>query len=245
MTTLFVSDLHLDAARPDKLELFARFAARAHNAQALYILGDLFEVWVGDDDDNPAYAKVIQTLRKLSNAGVAVYVAHGNRDFLFGKRFENASGATLLPDYAIIDLHGQRTLLTHGDLLCTRDTKYQKFRRVVRNPLVQFLFLAAPLPWRKRIAYKTQSGTRASMAQKHAAIMDVDMTTVSSVMTAHDTHLLIHGHTHRPDVHHFEIDGQACKRIVLGDWYEQDSVLIADADGQRSQRIGEFLASAA
>lgn len=243
MTTLFVSDLHLDAARPDKLELFRRFIEHASaHAEALYILGDLFEVWVGDDDDTPAFGRIIDALNAASRAGVRLGIAHGNRDFLFGRRFAAASGAELLPDFALIDLYGRRTLLTHGDLLCTRDVKYQKFRRVVRNPVVRGLFLAAPLSWRKRIALKTQSGTRASMARKDAGIMDVEPAAVTAAMAAHNAELLIHGHTHRPGIHDAP-DGT--RRIVLGDWYEQDSVLVCRDDGHAFMRVNDYLDSAA
>ena len=244
MTTLFVSDLHLSAVRPEKLELFARFVEHARSAvKEIYILGDLFEVWVGDDDNTPAHRQVINALATLTQAGVSLFVAHGNRDFLFGGQFARETGAHLLADYTVIDLHGRPALLTHGDLLCTRDVKYQKFRRVVRNPIVRAMFLAAPLSWRKRIALRTQSGTKASMAGKPGAIMDVDQQTVAAVMEKYQTDLLIHGHTHRPQIHEFERAGRRCQRIVLGDWYEQDQVLVCDDERQRRMRISEFLST--
>ncbi|MGR8919149.1 MAG: UDP-2,3-diacylglucosamine diphosphatase [Gammaproteobacteria bacterium] len=244
MATLFVSDLHLSAERPDKLELFERFVERARSAaEAVYILGDLFEVWLGDDDETPPHDAVLDALRALCDAGVEVHVAHGNRDFLFGRRFEQRTGARLLPDYAVVELNGERTLLTHGDLLCTRDVKYQRFRRVVRNPLVRRAFLATPLAWRQRIARRTQSGTRASMARKAEHIMDVEQSTVAAVMARHDASLLIHGHTHRPAMHEFEHDGRRRRRIVLGDWYEDDSVLVCDAAGERASSVREYLAA--
>ena len=243
MTTLFVSDLHLSAERPQQLELFLEFAARARStARALYILGDLFEVWLGDDDDTPPHTRVIDALTDVSGAGVDLHVGLGNRDFLIGQQFAHATGAKLMPDYETIDLYGQRTLLTHGDLLCTKDVQYQRFRKLVRNPMVRAAFLTTPLSLRRRIALKTQSGTKASMRTKADLIMDVDEDTVSKVMAEHGVELLIHGHTHRPDIHDFDIGGQACRRIVLGDWYEQDSVLVCDDDGPRSQRVSEFLA---
>jgi UDP-2,3-diacylglucosamine hydrolase len=243
MTTLFVSDLHLSAERPEQLDLFLDFAARVQStARALYVLGDLFEVWLGDDDDTPPHARVIDALKAVSNAGVDLHVGHGNRDFLFGHRFAHATGATLMADFEIIDLYGQQALLTHGDLLCTRDVKYQRFRKLVRNPVVRTAFLSTPLSVRRRIALKTQSSTKASMRGKADFIMDVDEDTVTSVMAQHEVRLLIHGHTHRPGTHDFDIDGQACRRIVLGDWYEQDSVLVCDDHGPRSLRVGDFLA---
>ena len=240
MTTLFVSDLHLSPARPAQLTLFLEFLACARQrAQALYILGDLFEVWLGDDDDTPPNAVVVSALAALTSAGVAVHVGYGNRDFLYGSRFVAASGAQLLDDYAVIDLFDTPTLLTHGDLLCTRDVNYQRFRRVVRHPLTRRLFLATPLAWRQRIAHRTRAGTIASMRRKDDGIMDVDETTVAEVMAHHKVKLLIHGHTHRPAVHHYESDQR--RRIVLGDWYEQDAVLVCDANGQRTMRIREFI----
>ena len=243
MTTLFVSDLHLSAERPKQLVLFLEFAERARSTtQALYVLGDLFEVWLGDDDDTPPHAGVIDALRSLTNVGVDLHVGHGNRDFLFGQRFARATGATLMMDYEIIDLYGQRTLLTHGDLLCTKDVKYQRFRKLVRNPLVRTAFLSIPLSLRRQIALKTQLGTKASMRAKADFIMDVDEDTVSSVMAKHAVKLLIHGHTHRPGIHDFDIEGQACRRIVLGDWYDQDSVLVCDDSGPRPLRVSDFLA---
>jgi UDP-2,3-diacylglucosamine hydrolase len=242
MAILFVSDLHLSAERPGQLDRFLSFAERARScAQALYILGDLFEVWLGDDDDTPPHPEVLQALEQVSAAGVELAVGHGNRDFLFGRRFERATGAKLMADYEIIDLFGQRTLLTHGDLLCTKDVKYQKFRKLVRNPLVRSVFLGAPLGLRRRIALKTQSGTKASMRTKPEDIMDVDEATVAEVMAAYGVTLLIHGHTHRPATHDLDVDGKACRRIVLGDWYEQDSVLFCDGDGPRAMRVSEFL----
>lgn len=244
MTTLIVSDLHLCAARPDKLELFLGFLAAARQrARALYILGDLFEVWLGDDDSTPPHPQVIAALAALSTAGITVAVARGNRDFLFGRRFAAATGATLLADYTVLELGGERALLTHGDLLCTRDVKYQRFRRIVRNPLVQAAFLALPLARRSRIARGTQAGTQASMQTKREGIMDVDQDTVATLMRRYDVTLLIHGHTHRPAEHHFERDAAACRRIVLGDWYEQDSVLVCDERGQRAWRVTDWLAA--
>jgi UDP-2,3-diacylglucosamine hydrolase len=240
MTTLFVSDLHLSSARPAQLTLFLEFLARAqHGVQALYILGDLFDVWLGDDDDTPPNVAVTAALAALTAAGVALHIAYGNRDFLYGPRFIAASGARLLDDYAVIDLYDTPTLVTHGDLLCTRDLSYQRFRRVVRHPLTRRLFLATPLAWRQRIAHRTRTGTVASMQGKDAGIMDVDETTVAEVMAHYQVKLLIHGHTHRPAVHDYAADQR--RRIVLGDWYACDAVLICDSSGQRAVRISEFL----
>lgn len=241
---LFVSDLHLSVDRPDKLELFQRFAARAAQvASKLYILGDLFEVWLGDDDDTPEHRAIVEALAGLSAAGVAVYFIHGNRDFLCGADFSTQTGATLLPDYATIELDGQCAVLTHGDLLCTRDVKYQRFRRVVRHPLVRRLFLAVPLASRRRIAFGTRTRTVASMESKDTEIMDVDSATVAEVLRRHAATLLIHGHTHRPAMHAVAVDGRACQRVVIGDWYCDDDVLIYDNGRLSKMRVGDFVAT--
>lgn len=241
MTTLFVSDLHLSAARPAQLDLFLDFLACAReHAQALYILGDLFEVWLGDDDATPPNDRVLAALANASTAGLELHVGHGNRDFLYGARFAATTGARLLDDYTLIDLYGTPTLLTHGDLLCTRDVKYQRFRRIVRHPLVRHGFLATPLAWRQRIAHRTRAGTVRSTARKDHSIMDVEERTVSEVMRRHGARLLIHGHTHRPAIHDYP-DGR--RRIVLGDWYEQDGALVCAPDGQRALRVRDYLAA--
>lgn len=244
MTTLFVSDLHLASARPAPLGLFLDFIAHIarQRAHALYILGDLFEVWLGDDDDTPPNAQVVAALAALTAAGVKLHVGYGNRDFLYGSRFVRATGARLLDDYTVIDLYGTPTLITHGDLLCTRDTKYQHFRRVVRHPITRHAFLATPLAWRQRIAHRTRSGTVASMRRKDDAIMDVEESTVTAVMARYGVKLLIHGHTHRPAVHEYE--GGTRRRIVLGDWYEQDAVLACDATSQVALRVSDYLCDA-
>lgn len=242
MTTLVVSDLHLGAERPEKLDCFRAFCARARReADTLYILGDLFEVWVGDDDDTSPHPTVLDELARLSEAGVTLGVARGNRDFLLGDRFAQTTGARLLADYERIELNGRAALLTHGDLLCTDDVKYQRFRSVVRNRAIQKTFLTAPLAWRKRIAHRTQRGTRASTARKAPAIMDVVSGSVESVMRAQDVRLLIHGHTHRPAVHDFTLDGVPARRIVLGDWYEQENVLVCDDAGERLVELSDYL----
>lgn len=244
MTVLFVSDLHLSAERPAQLELFFAFLERARTARALYVLGDLFEVWLGDDDDTPPHPRVLDAMKALSDAGVALHVGLGNRDFLLGRRFAKAAGARLMDDWETLELGGERTLLTHGDLLCTKDVKYQRFRRLVRNPVLRTAFLAAPLSARRRIALGTQAGTKASMRAKADHIMDVEQETVADAMRRHDVTQLVHGHTHRPAVHEFELDGRPRRRIVLGDWYEQDSVLVCDDDGPRPMRVSEYLAQA-
>lgn len=242
MTTLFVSDLHLARARPAQLERFLALLERAcGRVEALFILGDLFEVWLGDDDDTPPNPAIVAALARLSASGVRLAVGHGNRDFLYGARFAQATGAVLLDDYAVVDLYGTRTLLTHGDLLCTRDVKYQRFRRVVRHPFTRATFLATPLAWRQRIAHRTRAGTQASMRLKDDYVMDVDEDTVAARMADYGAALLIHGHTHRPGIHDYP--GPALRRrIVLGDWYEQDSVLVCTPGEQRLMGLDAYLA---
>jgi UDP-2,3-diacylglucosamine hydrolase len=231
--TLFVSDLHLSPERPAINELFLRFLRdRAAGADALYVLGDLFEYWVGDDAAaHPAYRPVIAGLRALTDSGVPLYVMHGNRDFLLGHEFERMSGARLLPDPTCITLYGTRVLLTHGDLLCTDDTEYQRLRALVRNETWQKELLKKSVAEREAMARSLRDTSRQAMAGKKAEIMDVTPAAVDAVLREHGVRDMIHGHTHRPADHRFLLDGQPARRIVLGDWYEQGSVLTCDAAG--------------
>ena len=230
MSTLFISDLHLDETRPQIVKLFLRFLADdACGADALYILGDLFESWIGDDDDATLAARVAAALRTLrDDAGVPIYFMHGNRDFLLGADYARRAGMSLLPDPSIVELAGERTLLMHGDTLCTDDTEYQKFRTLVRNPEWQRQFLAKPLAERRAFAAMARGESSKQTALKQADIMDVNQAAVEAALRAHGVRRLIHGHTHRPATHRFDLDGEAAERIVLGDWYEQGSVLSLD-----------------
>ena len=227
MTTLFISDLHLDPARPQITELFGKFIdIEVRHAEALYILGDLFEAWVGDDDPSEVGAFVADKLLGLRNAGVPVYFMRGNRDFLLGDEYARRAGMTILPDPAVIMLSGKPTLLMHGDLLCTDDTVYQNFRMQTRNPDWQRQFLAQPLPARLAFAQQARMASQAHQAGLHGqgmmeAITDVAATSVESTLARFGIDTLIHGHTHRPKVHTHDTG----TRIVLGDWYEQGSVL--------------------
>lgn len=226
MPTLFISDLHLDASRPHIIELFiALLAGEARKASALYILGDLFESWIGDDDDSPLAAQVADAMRALHDSGVPVHFMCGNRDFLLGADYAARAGMVLLADPTVVDIGGERTLLMHGDTLCTDDVEYQKFRAMVRDPRWQRQFLARPLAERRAFAAQARGESRRHTADARPEIMDVNQTAVASVMREHAVHRLIHGHTHRPATHHFDLDGMRAQRIVLGDWYEQDSVL--------------------
>lgn len=232
MSTLFISDLHLDAARPAATEAFLRLlAGEARAAEALYILGDLFEAWVGDDDPGEPGASACAALRALAGAGVPVFLMRGNRDFLFGPAMAARSGATLLPDPCVIDLHGTPTLLMHGDLLCSDDVAYQAFRAQVRAPDWQANFLAQPLAARQAFAAQARAASQAHQQGVSEAITDVAPATVAATMARYGVTRLIHGHTHRPAIHSLEVDGRRATRIVLGDWYDQASVLRVSADG--------------
>ena len=226
MTQLFISDLHLDAAAPAAAEQFVDFlAGPARAAEALYVLGDLFESWIGDDDDDPWQARICAALRTLAVAGVACHVMHGNRDFLLRRGFATRSGCRLLPDPTVIELGGERVLLTHGDALCTDDTAYQRLRGVVRQEAWQRRFLALPLAARRTLAGAARAGSHRHLQRAAPAIMDVHPEAVRRALRAAGVRTLIHGHTHRPGVHEFELDGLAARRIVLGAWHEQGSVL--------------------
>lgn len=229
MTSLFISDLHLDDERPAITKLFLDFLrGEASQAEALYILGDLFESWIGDDDDSALALRVQQAMAGLTARGVAGYFMAGNRDFLVGERFAAATGFRLLSDPTRIDLAGVPTLLMHGDTLCTDDVAYQQFRRQVRAPAWQQNFLAQPLEQRRAFARHAREQSRAHTGSAMAAIMDVTDTAVREAMIAQGVTRLIHGHTHRPDRHRFELEGVPVERVVLGDWYEQGSVLRVD-----------------
>ncbi len=222
MAVLFISDLHLEAGRPETTERFLDFVGRrARDAQALYILGDLFEAWIGDDDTDAAMQPVIAALAALHKRGVACAVMHGNRDFLLGRRFQWATGCELLGDYETIDLGGEPLLLTHGDLLCTDDAPYMRLRAMVRAPEWQREFLAKPLTERRELAQNLRNMSRAETAAKPEDIMDVNAATVAEAMRRFGVRRLLHGHTHRPGVHDFDLDGTAATRMVLGAWHEQ------------------------
>lgn len=229
MTTLLISDLHLDTQRPHIVDLFTDLlAGEGRRAQALYILGDLFEAWIGDDDDAALPARIASATRALSDSGVPVYFMHGNRDFLLGADYAARAGITLLADPTVVELGDERTLLMHGDTLCTDDVEYLKFRALVRDPNWQRQFLARPLAERRAFAAQARGESRTHTAAAKPEIMDVTQTAVEETMREHGVRRLIHGHTHRPATHRFHLDGQTAERIVLGDWYEQDSVLRLD-----------------
>jgi UDP-2,3-diacylglucosamine hydrolase len=232
VATLFISDLHLEPERPDiTRQALALLESEAGDADALYILGDLFEAWVGDDDPEPEKLRVVGALQRLTSAGLPCYFMHGNRDFLVGNDFAKASGCEILGDPTVIEIHGTPVILMHGDTLCTDDVSYQDYRRRVRDPAWQRDMLARPLAERLAVARQLRQASKASMAGKSPEIMDVNQDAVVDVMRRHGVYTLVHGHTHRPAVHRFELGGREAVRIVLGDWYEQGSVLTWDEDG--------------
>lgn len=241
MSTLFVSDVHLNNARGNIVRAFIDFLdEKARHADALFILGDLFDEWLGDDDDKPPHREVSDALAALTATGLSVSVVHGNHDFLLGKKFAKRSGCTLLGDHTIIDVYGTSTLIMHGDTLCTRDVNYQAFRKMTRNPIMQKMFLSMSLDKRVEKAANLRRESREDMALKADDIMDVTPDAVDDIMRKHEVRHLIHGHTHRPAIHNFMLNGQEATRIVLGDWYEQDSVLIWDEAGYRLGRIADL-----
>ncbi len=238
MATLFVSDLHLDPARPAITALFLDFLARqAGRADACYILGDLFEAWIGDDDDAELGRTVAGALRALADSGVPVHFLHGNRDFLIGERFAAAAGVRLLPESEAIDLYGEPVLLLHGDTLCTDDADYQAFRAQVRDPAWQARLLELPLAQRRALAGQLRETSQQATQLKETAITDVNLEAVDGALRARGIRRMIHGHTHRPAIHEWMLDGQPARRAVLGDWYDRGSVLRCDVTGWRLEPL--------
>lgn len=232
MTTLFISDLHIDADSPAITRQFLELlSGEARTAEALYVLGDLFESWVGDDAPDTAQAAAIAGLRSLTSSGVPCFVMHGNRDFLLGSRFCDLTGARLLPDPLIVTLYGERVLAMHGDALCTDDGAYQRLRATVRNADWQRRFLALSVAARRALAGAARVGSRAHTSALEYTITDVSQASVAAVLRAAGVATLLHGHTHRPAIHPLVVEGRACTRIVLGDWHAQGSVLRWDRGG--------------
>lgn len=229
---LLISDLHLEEQRPDITEAFLTFLrTRAPQASALYILGDFFEVWIGDDGMSPFQHQIADALRKLSERGTKVYLMHGNRDFLIGRAFCRAANCTLLKDPSLIEIEGQPALLMHGDSLCTLDVDYMKLRRWLRNPISLFILRHLPLATRHKLARKLRNESHAQTRMKAREIVDVTQTEVERIMHKYGVRTLIHGHTHRPAEHHFELNGKPAIRWVLGDWDKQGWALQIDDTG--------------
>ena len=219
MTTLFISDLHLEESRPDITGAFLGFLkTHAMGVERLYILGDFFEAWIGDDERTPLQEHVAAALREVRDSGTEIFLMHGNRDFLIGNDYCERAGATLLDDPTVIDLYGTPALLMHGDSLCTADVEYQKFRANMRNPQMQKMMLARPLEDRQQMARQLRQMSMAKNQGKAEDIMDVTPEEVVKELEHHGVQLMIHGHTHRPAIHDLEANGEPARRIVLGDW---------------------------
>ena len=238
MTTLFISDLHLEAERPDIADQFLKFLETdASEADDLYILGDLFEAWVGDDDPNTHYFTIKRALRKLVDGGIPVYFMHGNRDFMIGRGFANETGVKILKDPYKVPMYGQKVLLSHGDALCTDDVQYQRVRKMTRNPDWQATILARPLKDRLRMAEEARRQSLEQTLNLSMEIMDVNQNAVKHVIRAFKVDVLLHGHTHRPGVHDIDLGNRKVKRIVLGDWYTQGSVVRWDSRGPKLEEL--------
>ena len=245
MDTLFISDLHLSTERPGKIELFRQlFNGPARSASAVYILGDLFEnFWVGNDERTPPAAEVISALRECCRHNKHVYLVRGNRDLMLDQGFCALTGCKLLGDETIINIGDQATLIMHGDLLCTRDTKYQLYRKFMEAPLIRRVYLSLPYRIRILLSRGMQPLIKKSATGKPPEIIDVDQATVEATMERHKVTELIHGHTHKPGIHHFNLNGQSVRRIVLGDWYEEDSVLVCRNGERKLVRVQEYIES--
>nr|VFJ73060.1 MAG: UDP-2,3-diacylglucosamine hydrolase [Candidatus Kentron sp. FW] len=236
MATFFVSDVHLSEDRQGIVETFLSFLNDSiGGADTLYILGDLFDLWLGDDDTRPPHVSVTDALRRLTERGASVGVLHGNHDFLLGKAFEKQTGCRLLPDPSIVGLYGERVLITHGDTLCTDDVGYQNYRKKVRSPVYQRLFRFLPLGQRLKWAASIRNTSREAVRDKLAHTMDVNQGAVERMILTYQVRYLVHGHTHRPAIHEISLPNGIGTRIVLGDWYRKDSnaVLIWGKGGFR------------
>ncbi|PQJ89493.1 MULTISPECIES: UDP-2,3-diacylglucosamine diphosphatase [Aliivibrio] len=226
MTILFISDLHLSPLRPEITDCFLDFMSNeAIHAEKLYVLGDLFEFWIGDDDNSPFNVVIKDAFKALTQQGVECYFIQGNRDFLLNKRFCKETGVQLLADHTVIHMDGEKVLIMHGDTLCIDDIKYQEFRAKVHQPWLQWVFNRIPLFIRQRIVKNVQDKIKEKKQHKELTIMDVTQSEVEKVMSEEGVKRLIHGHTHRPDTHVFTFNDQEMTRIVLGDWYTQGSIL--------------------
>ena len=239
MTTWFISDLHLAPSRPETTRQLLTFLQTLEGkADALFILGDLFEYWIGDDfldtPDGQQLTPIIQALRAVSDSGVSLYFMHGNRDFLIGERFASDTGCVLLSEQQVVDLYGTPTLIMHGDTLCIDDLEYQKARAVFRAPKWQAQVLTWTIEQRLERALEIREVSQQSIKYKSDEIMDVNQVAVEEAMTAAGVTRLIHGHTHRPATHDFTLDNQPAQRIVLADWYQRGSALRVDKETMES-----------
>jgi UDP-2,3-diacylglucosamine hydrolase len=231
MPIYFISDLHLEESRPDITQAFLQYMDAAQkDATALYILGDFFESWIGDDENTELQLSIKKRLKSFTDSGPALFFMHGNRDFLIGALFAEETGATILPDPSIIQLNNEPVLLMHGDSLCTGDTGYMKFRATIRNPSFLEPLLKRPIEERKITAQQLRAMSQANNQSKSTEIMDVTPEEVTAEMSKHQIKTLIHGHTHRPEIHNIEVDQQPAQRIVIGDWDKEVWYLKVEED---------------
>lgn len=232
MTILFVSDIHISEKNPEIGEQFIDFLEKqARQSEALYILGDLFDYWLGDDDPNPEYKKIKSALTQYTNKEIPTYFMHGNRDFLIGGSFANETGIKIISDPSIIELYGEKILISHGDMFCVDDIAYQSGRKLTRSPNWQKMILAKSLKERKAFAYKAREKSSKHIQEANEILMDVNQGEINKTFKKYGLNQIIHGHTHKPAIHNSVIKGESYKRIVLGDWYEQGSILKWDQSG--------------
>jgi UDP-2,3-diacylglucosamine hydrolase len=232
--TLFISDLHLQQKEPAITKAFLALLANHAGVDALYILGDLFEAWIGDDDDSPFHFEIMAAMSAATSRGLKIYFIHGNRDFLLGKRFFQQTGCELLADETVINLYGTNVLMMHGDTLCTRDEAYLQSRKYMRHPIIQSIFLWLRLSLRRKIAEKMRAKSSMHMQSLSAEMMDVTQEEVENRMSQHRVQYLIHGHTHKPDMHIFNLNGLEATRIVLAAWHHHGSAFVWDDQGNKN-----------
>ncbi|NKB37838.1 MAG: UDP-2,3-diacylglucosamine diphosphatase [Gammaproteobacteria bacterium] len=243
METLFISDLHLSPDRPEKIQLFKELLqGRARLASALYILGDLFDhFWVGNDDNTPPNPEIIAELAAYASANDNLFIIRGNRDLMLNPSFKEYSGCTVLPDQHVIELQGQRILLAHGDVFCTLDVGYQRYRAFMESAFTRYVFPRLPYALRIKLSHGLRPLIKKSSNKKSATIIDVEQSTVETAMRKQDVQEVIHGHTHRPGTHEFELEGKPATRTVLSDWYETDSILVIERGEKKMMRVAEYL----
>ncbi|WPA91361.1 UDP-2,3-diacylglucosamine diphosphatase [Providencia zhijiangensis] len=232
MSTYIIADLHLSEDEPAITAGFLAFIEQqAIHADSLYILGDFFNYWIGDDDNTPLHHQIAQALKQLSERGIPCYFIHGNRDFLLGQRYAKQCGMTILPQETLLELYDKRILIMHGDTLCTDDAAYQNYRKKVHTPWIQRVFLLLPLFIRRRIAQKMRRNSQYASSMKSEAIMDVNSDAVIDALNRHQAQWMIHGHTHRPAIHEINIGGQLHFRGVLGAWHSEGSAFVINENG--------------
>ena len=239
----FISDTHLCDKNEEKVELFiATIRLFARKQATVYLLGDLFDFWPGDNDLKNSQIKIVDVLRRAVQDGAKIFLITGNRDFLIGKKFFRTTGVQTLPELSTVKIEGENILLTHGDLLCTKDISYQVFRRIIRNPIIKWMFLSLPLVMREALVNQTKKQTKKSVTKKPTEIMDVEQKTVIDLMLKYNVTNIIHGHTHQPGIHTFEQDGKSFSRTVLGDWESSNIILVISNKQKKLVEVQNLLA---